>query len=140
MIKDPNILESNNKENLAATKIQSGYKGLVIRNKLQETEVFRNANKQLEEKLEGNSSLSRQNSAATKIQAGYKGMVAKKANDSSIRNIKDESSLSRANSAATKIQAGYKGMVAKHESTEKIINTKGTKSSPSALQIMVCQT
>ena len=98
---------------LAATKIQAGYKGMKARKQVKKMreENPDEANDEEEEKEDNTSECGidlddpEYELAATKIQAGYKGMRARR----KVKKMKEEEV------AATKIQAGYKGMQARRQ-------------------------
>ena len=103
---------------VAATKIQAGYKGMktrkdLKRGELQHDSMFTNGEKK-DQIITGNEHDlidPDMDKAATKIQAGYKGMKTrkeikkKKYDESIVKNIDPDMEV-----AATKIQAGYRGM------------------------------
>ncbi|KAL3888014.1 hypothetical protein ACJMK2_000398 [Sinanodonta woodiana] len=129
---DPRKQSQKNKkpsmdENVAATKIQAGFRGYKTRKELNEKKQVRDEKFKKEREETGRE----ENLAATRIQAGYRGyktrkeIKAQKASVTKTDTKKDGKKKMNEDEAATKIQAGYRGHIVRK-------NLKISKSSTQA--------
>ncbi|KAK3611527.1 hypothetical protein CHS0354_016462 [Potamilus streckersoni] len=111
-------------ENIAATKIQAGFRGYKTRKEINEKKQVRDEKSNKERDETGRE----ENLAATHIQAGYRGyktrkeIKAQKASMSKTDTKKDSKKKMSDEEAATKIQAGYRG----HKVRQNLKNSKSS--------------